>query len=123
MQGRNMNWAIFWLPLIAGFLLGGVAVGGWYGGDKTFAVWIGFVGTICFLLTAALQIQQYVWRVADQPKLSLLPTGQDWYLKWDPPTSYQMQTNDIPNPKYGAWKVPTLTVSNSASVAQDATIK
>jgi hypothetical protein len=121
-----MNWAIFWLPLIAGILLGGLAVGNWYGGDKTLAVWVGFVGAVLFLLTAALKGQQYVWRVADQPKLSILPSGQRSYLRWDPPASYQMQINDVPNPDYGAWKVPALLkilVRNSGAVAQDATIK
>ncbi len=118
-----MDWAIFWLPLVAGILLGGLAVGSWYGGDKTVAVWVGFVGAVCLLLTAALQVQQYVWRVANQPQLSLLPSDQRAYLRWDPPASYQMQINDVPNPDYGAWKVPTLLIRNTGAVAQDAKIK
>lgn len=118
-----MGWAIFWLPLIAGILLGGLAVGSWYGGDKTFAVWVGFLGLICLLLTGALQIQQHVWRVANQPRLSLIPADKPTYVKWDPPTSFQLQVNDIPNPSYGEWKVPRFLITNAGAVAQDATIK
>jgi hypothetical protein len=118
-----MAWAIFWLPLVAGILLGGLAVGSWYGGDKTVAVWVGFVGVICLVLTATLQVQQYVWRVANQPQLTLVSGEQPTFLRWDPPNSYQMQVNDIPNPNYGAWKVPTLHVHNTGAFAQDATFK
>jgi len=118
-----MAFAIFWLPLIAGLLLGGVAVGAWYGGDKTLAVWIGFAGAVLLLLTAALQIQQFVWTVTNQPHLVLLPSETRSFLRWDPPHSFQMQVNDIANPDYGAWKVPTLKVRNTGVVAQDATIK
>ena len=60
-----MEFAIFWLPLIAGLLLGGLAVGAWYGGDKTLAIWVGFVGAVCLVLLVALQIQQEVWRTAN----------------------------------------------------------
>ena len=64
-----MEFAIFWVPLVASILLGGVAIAAWYGGDRTLAIWVGFVGAICFLLTMALQVQQHVWRTANQPKL------------------------------------------------------
>lgn len=118
-----MALAIFWLPLIAGLLLGGLAAAAWYGGDKTLAVWVGFIGAVCLLLTAALQVQQYVWSVANQPHLALVPSEQQWFLRWDPPNSYQMQINNDPNPVYGAWKVPTFQIRNTGTVAQDASIK
>jgi hypothetical protein len=123
MQSLKMALAIFWLPLIAGVLLGGLAAAAWYGGDKTLAIWMGFIGTLCFALTAALQAQQYVWVVANQPQISLVPTEERSFLRWDPPTSYQMQSNDIPNPEYGSWKAPVLRIRNAGVVAQDATIK
>jgi hypothetical protein len=82
-----MELAIFWLPLIAGLLLGGWSVAAWYGGDKTLAVWVGFIGVVCFLLTGALQLQQHVWRVASQPNISLLPPAGQYFLRWDPPKS------------------------------------
>jgi len=47
-----------------GFLLGTLAISMWYGGgNKTVAVWIGFAGAICFALVAAIQMQDYVWRL------------------------------------------------------------
>ena len=118
-----MEFAIFWLPLIAGLLLGGLAVGAWYGGDKTLAIWVGFVGAVCLVLLVALQIQQEVWRTANQPNITLLAPNAPSILRWDPPHSYQMQINDHPTPQYGAWKVPVFPIRNSGSYAQDATIK
>jgi hypothetical protein len=123
MQSPRMDFAIFWLPLVASILLGGVAIAAWYGGDRTLAVWVGFAGAICFLLTMALQLQQQVWRTANQPNLALRLSEAHWFLRWNPPTSFQMQINDQPNPQYGAWKVPTFVVHNTAGFAQDATVK
>ena len=54
-----MELAIFWLPLVGGTLLA-FAVGAWYGLDKSAGVWLGFSGFVCFLLLAALQIQQVI---------------------------------------------------------------
>jgi hypothetical protein len=107
-----MALAIFWLPLIAGLLLGGLAVAAWYGGDKTLAIWSAFIGVVFFLLTGTLQLQQYIWRVANQPNISLLPPTAQYFLRWDPPKSYQMQTHDTPTPEYGVWKVPILRIRN-----------
>jgi hypothetical protein len=118
-----LDLAIFWLPLIAGILLSGLAVGAWYGGNKTFAVWVGFVGVICLVLTAALQLQQYVWRETNQPKITLQSTEQRSVLRFDPPRSYQMQISNSPTPEYGVWKVPSLIIRNSGTFAQDATMK
>jgi hypothetical protein len=118
-----VEFAIFWLPLFAGLLLGGLAVGAWYGGDRTIAVWVGFVGIICLLLTAALQIQEQVWRTSNQPKLDLIPSSGSSFLRWDPPQSYQMQISDQLTPKYGNWKVPVFHIRNVGSYAQDATVR
>jgi hypothetical protein len=60
MQRKNMELAIFWLPIVGGILLGGVAVGAWYAGNKIFGLWVGFAGLICFLFVAALQVQQAI---------------------------------------------------------------
>jgi hypothetical protein len=48
---------LFWLPLIASILLGGVAASAWYGGDKTLSLWVAFGGVVLLLLTAAIQLQ------------------------------------------------------------------
>jgi len=120
----KMAFAIFWLPLIAGLLLGGLAVGAWYGGDKTLAIWVGFIGALCLLLTAALQLQQFVWGVANQPQITLEPDGSaSWYVRWNPPSWMGIEINSDPNAKAGAWKVPGLILRNRGVVAQDATIK
>ena len=48
---------LFWLPLIASILLGGVAASAWYGGDKVLGLWLAFAGVVLLLLTGAIQIQ------------------------------------------------------------------
>jgi hypothetical protein len=60
MQRKAMEFATLWLPIIGGLLLGALAVGAWYGGNKTLAIWSGFAGIVCFLLLAALQMQEVV---------------------------------------------------------------
>jgi hypothetical protein len=55
-----MELAIFWLPVIGGILLGGLAGNAWYGGDKTLGLWLAFVGFICFQFVVVLQIQQTI---------------------------------------------------------------
>ena len=61
-----MDMALFWLPILGGILLGGIALGEWYSGSKVCAVWVGFAGINCFLLVLAIQIQAAV----RQPKSS-----------------------------------------------------
>jgi hypothetical protein len=48
-----------WLPLIGGGLLCAVAIGAWFGDQKSIAIWFGFAGLVCLLLLAALQLQEY----------------------------------------------------------------
>ena len=52
-----MTVLLFWLPLIASILLGGVAASAWYGGDKSLGLWLAFAGVVLLLLTGAIQIQ------------------------------------------------------------------
>src|SRR5262245_1089039 len=118
-----MELAIFWLPLIAGLLLGGLAVGAWYGGNKTLAIWVGFIGAACLLLIGALQAQQYVWRTTNQPNITVVAPTSHCFLRWDPPTSYQLQINNSPTPQYGAWTVQVLKVLNTGLYAQDGMVR
>jgi hypothetical protein len=62
MTKKQMDYAIFWLPIVGGILLGGLAGNAWYGGNKILALWLGFAGLICFLLLGVLQLQQAIWR-------------------------------------------------------------
>lgn len=62
-----MDFVTFWLPIIGGILLGGLALSAWYGGNKTLAIWSGFAGLVCLLLLAALQVQEAVWDSARDP--------------------------------------------------------
>lgn len=73
MTSKTVELAIFWLPLVAGVLLGGIAGSAWYGGDKIPAIWIGFFGIICFLLTGTLQLQQFAYANLLQPEITLVP--------------------------------------------------
>jgi hypothetical protein len=59
-----MDFAIFWLPIIGGILLGGIAVGAWYGGNRIAGLWLGFGGILCLLLIVVLQIQQAILKVS-----------------------------------------------------------
>jgi hypothetical protein len=59
MKRNGMETAIFWL-VIMGPLIIGIAACIYYGGSKTFAVWVGFVGCILLLLAATFQWQQII---------------------------------------------------------------
>jgi hypothetical protein len=52
-----MEFANFWLPIIGGGIFFTIAVGAWFGDHKVFGIWSGFIGCVCLLLLAALQIQ------------------------------------------------------------------
>jgi Resolvase, N terminal domain len=69
MKSRRMDIAIFWLPVVGGILLGGLAGNAWYGGDKILALWLTFFGLICFGLVAVLQIQQTILQSKASPPL------------------------------------------------------
>src|SRR5205085_9355367 len=58
-----------------------IAIGAWYGLDRTIAMWAGIAGVICFVVLAGLQLQQYVWRSqdksdeSDRPYISIAALG------------------------------------------------
>jgi hypothetical protein len=60
MAEKLINVGIFWLPLVAGIILGGLSPSVWYGGDKIAALWMTFAGLVLLLLTATFQAQTYI---------------------------------------------------------------
>ncbi|MDH2357836.1 hypothetical protein QCM80_46250 [Bradyrhizobium sp. SSUT112] len=124
MTSKSVELAIFWLPMIAGVLLGGLAGSAWYGGDKIPAIWIGFFGTLCFLLTGALQLQQFVYANVLQPEIELILPDQRSLLSWDPPKQFGLRTEPAsgPAPPANETKSPVVSFQNKSNVgAQDAT--
>jgi len=119
MTTKSVELAIFWLPLIAGILLGGIAGSAWYGGDKIPAIWIAFVGCVCFLLTAALQLQQYAYARLLQPEIELSAPAQRSILRWDPPQEFNFTTRpeDQPLGAVGQSHSPIFTLKNKATIA------
>lgn len=73
MWRKTMELMIFWLPIIASILLGGIATAAWYGGNKTLCLWLAFTGLVCMLLTATIQIQQYLRTTDGIPKTTGVP--------------------------------------------------
>lgn len=65
-----MELLIFWLPIIAGILLGGIAGSAWYAGDKILSLWLAFAGLICLLLVATIQIHQYLSKTKNLKPIS-----------------------------------------------------
>ena len=61
----------FWLPLVAGIILGGLSPSVWYGGDKLAALWMTFAGLVCLLLTGAFQVQAYIQSTVLQPQFEV----------------------------------------------------
>lgn len=55
-----MGFLIFWLPIFASILLGGVAASAWYGGDRVLGLWLAFAGVVLLLLTGTIQLQQSI---------------------------------------------------------------
>ncbi len=78
--------AIFWLPLIAGIILGGLAPSVWYGGDKISALWMAFFGVALLLLTATFQIKSYIETTILQPQFEIIKPERKSVLTWNPPT-------------------------------------
>jgi hypothetical protein len=86
-----MDIAIFWLPVVGGILLGGLAGNAWYGGDKILALWLTFFGLICFGLVAVLQIQQTILQSKASPSLTAtnsLDNTIGYECAWSAPPSH-----------------------------------
>jgi hypothetical protein len=124
MTGKLINVAIFWLPLIGALILGTLVPFLWSGEQKIPALWVGFFGIVCLLLTGAFQVQDFIERRLLQPQLEIDSPVQRSLLKFDPRQDNSMNVrgeNDV-LPSDG-WKVPTLTVKNTSPVyAQDVTL-
>lgn len=48
-----------WLPLIGGGVFAAIAISAWFAEYKLTGIWFGFAACVCFLLLAALQIQEF----------------------------------------------------------------
>jgi hypothetical protein len=48
-----------WLPLFGGGVLFAIAIGAWFAEHKLTGIWFGFFGIMCFILLAALQLQEH----------------------------------------------------------------
>jgi hypothetical protein len=122
MTDKLINVGIFWLPLIAGIILGGISPSVWYGGDKIAALWLAFVGVGLLLLTGAFQIQAYIQQTILQPQFELLKPEQKSILRWNPPTDNMMNIrgeNDGALPP-DQWRVPLFKIKNNTPInAQD----
>jgi hypothetical protein len=125
MTEKLVNVAIFWLPLLAGIILSGLGPSIWYGGDKIVALWVAFVGIICLLLTAVIQVQAYIQATILQPQLEVIPQ-QKSLLVWGADQAGNLlnvkgENDQLPA---GNWKTPTFTIRNSTPInAQDVRIK
>jgi hypothetical protein len=124
MTEKLINVGIFWLPLIAGIILGGMAPSIWYGGDKIAALWMTFAGLALLLLTATFQVQAYIQTTILQPQFELAPQEKS-VLTWDPPTDNSLniksEHDQLPP---GGWKTPLFTIKNLTPVnAQDVKVK
>jgi hypothetical protein len=125
MTSKTVELAIFWLPLVAGVLLGGIAGSAWYGGDKIPAIWIAFFGILCFLLTGTLQFQQYTYANLLQPEIELVPPSQRSILTWNPPERFfiQSRAEDKPSTAQDRADAPVIVFENKSTViGQDASI-
>lgn len=124
MTEKLINIGIFWLPLIAGIILGGMSPSVWYGGDKIAALWMTFFGIALLLLTATFQIQSYIQTTILQPQFEI-KSEQKSVLTWDPPKDNSMSIKgENDNLPPGNWKVPVFAIRNTTPVnAQDVTVK
>jgi hypothetical protein len=110
MQRKMIESANIWLPAIGSILLGGLAVGAWYGGNKIFALWSGFLGVVCLLLLVALQFQEFILKDAMSPSKADSPDrawvsvetaiagplayddkGWDAGFRWHIPLNYELR--------------------------------
>jgi hypothetical protein len=121
---KLINVGIFWLPLIAGIILGGLSPSVWYGGDKIAALWMTFAGLVLLLLTATFQIQGFIQSTILQPQFEVT-AQQRSVLTWNPPADNSLnikgENDQLPA---GGWKVPVFTIKNLTPInAQDVTVK
>lgn len=125
MTEKLINVGIFWLPLIAGIILGGMSPSVWYGGDKISALWMTFFGIVLLLLTATFQIQSYIQATILQPQFEVIKPEEKWILAWNPPSDNSMNIKgENDNLQPGGWRVPVFTIKNVAPVnAQDVKVK
>src|ERR1700752_4379648 len=107
MTEKLINVGIFWLPLVAGIILGGMSPSVWYGGDKLAALWMTFAGLVCLLLTAAFQVHAYIQSTILQPQFEII-SQQKSLITWNPPTENVLiikgENDQLPP---GNWRVPT----------------
>lgn len=124
MTEKFINIGVFWMPLIAGIILGGMSPSVWYGGDKIAALWMTFVGVALLLLTATFQLQSYITGTILQPQFEVFAPTDKSILTWNPPTDSSLNIKgENDNLPPGGWRVPTFTVKNSAPInAQDVTV-
>lgn len=125
MTTKTVELAIFWMPLIGGVLLSGIAGSAWYGGDKIPAIWIAFAGAVLFLLTGAVQIQQAVYEKLLQPEIELIAPHDRMVVTWDPPESFFINARSENKEPYGVPRAdsPVFEIKNASStLGQDASI-
>lgn len=121
MTEKFINIGVFWMPLIAGIILGGMSPSVWYGGDKIAALWMTFVGVALLLLTATFQLQSYIQGTILQPQFDVSAPADKSILTWNPPADSSLNIKgENDNLQPGGWRVPTFAVKNSAPInAQD----
>lgn len=124
MTEKFINIGVFWMPLIAGIILGGMSPSVWYGGDKIAALWMTFVGVALLLLTATFQLQSYIQGTILQPQFEVFAPADKSILTWNPPADSLLNIKgEHDNLPPGGWRSPILTVKNSAPInAQDVTV-
>ena len=112
--------AIFWLPLIAGIILGGMSPSVWYGGDKLTALWMTFFGVALLLLTATFQIQSYIQATILQPQFEVTKPDQMFVLTWNPPTDNSMNIKgENDNLQPGGWRTPVYQQSGGERTGRE----
>jgi hypothetical protein len=124
-MNKSIEFAIYWLPLIASVVLGTIATGAWYGGDKLPAIWLGFVGNVFLLLTFTLQLQQYVSANILQPQLEMQNPVQRSVIEFKADgftlMTFRGENEALPP---GNWKLPVFPIVNRSSInAQDVNVK
>jgi hypothetical protein len=55
-----MEIALAWLPWVGGVLIA-IAIGAWFEGSKSYAIWLGYGGAVIAALAFAIHLQKIVW--------------------------------------------------------------